>query len=61
MPFARLHQGKPFRDAAGDGEDQSHCHVGGILGQDVRRIGDDQAFRLGGIEVEAQHVRDHVH
>ncbi len=49
FPFARLvHQdARALHQTARDGEDQCHRHVGRIFRQDIRRIGDGDAFFRG--------------
>ena len=42
----------PSASRRGDGEDQRHGHVGGVLGQDARRVGDGDAALAGGLEVD---------
>ena len=39
-------------DAPRDRHDQRHGHVGGVLGQDARRVGDGDAARHRGLDID---------
>ena len=52
-PFARGHDFRAFDDAARDGHDQRHGHVGGVVGQNAGRVGDGDApaQRRGDVDI----------
>ena len=54
LPFALgvLEHHRAFGQPPRHGEDQRHGHVGGVLGEHARRIGDDDAAVARGLEVD---------
>ncbi len=59
-PSARADQLLALRQPARDRHDQRHGHVGGILGQDARRVGDDDAARPRRAQVDMVHARAEI-
>ena len=53
---ARLRHGGAFHQPAGDGHDQGHGHVGGVFGEHARGVGDHDAARVGGVDVDVVHA-----
>jgi hypothetical protein len=51
-PFARTEQFLALADPPRHAQDQRHDHVGGVVGQHPRRIGDDDVLRARGGQVE---------
>ncbi|MNV29952.1 hypothetical protein D3C71_1212010 [compost metagenome] len=60
LELTRRHDIGAFDDAAADGHDQAHGQVGRVLGQDARRIGDDDPAPHGGVDVDVIHARAEV-
>ncbi len=50
--FLFLEVGGALDQPARDGEDERHGHVGGVLGEDARRVGDSDAAVAGRVEVD---------
>ena len=57
LPFAGLHHGKAFGDAPGDGHDQRHHHVGGVLGHHAGGVRHQNAALPGGGDVDMVDAR----
>ena len=51
VPVARQHLGA-LDQPARQRQHQQHRHVGGVFGQDRRRVGHGQARRIGGLDVD---------
>ena len=60
VPVARAHQLLALGEAAGDGDDQRHRHVRGVLGQHAGRVGDDDAARARRLQVDMVHTRAEI-
>ncbi|MNE04645.1 hypothetical protein D3C80_971820 [compost metagenome] len=60
LELTRRHDIGAFDDAAADGHDQAHGQVGRVLGQDARRIGDDDPAPHGRVDVDVVHARAEV-
>ncbi len=55
LPLA--HQPLALAHAARRGQHQRHRHVGGVLGQHARRVGDGDAALAGGVEIDMVDAR----
>ena len=60
LPLARPHQLLALGEAARHREDERHGHVGGIVGEHAGRVGDDDAARARGFQVDMIHARAEI-
>jgi hypothetical protein len=56
VPLGVFQQRCALGEPAGDREDEGHGHVGRVLGQHARRVGDDDAAHARGVEIDVVHA-----
>ena len=57
LPLAGLHRGQTFGNAPRHGQNQGHGHIGGVIGDNARRVADQNAALAGGVHVDVIHTR----